>query len=368
MYPALAVLKALSDREKERVDSRLEILWVGGAGGMEADLVKREGLPFVEIPAAGLHGVGLRALPGNLARMLRGLAAARGILRQFRPQAAFFTGGFVAVPVAVAGRTPALGAPRPASLLFVPDIEPGLALKALARFADHVAVSVKESLAYFPSRSRISVTGYPTRRSLLAWNAESARKALGLSAGLPTLLVFGGSKGARSINRAVLAVLPELLAEMQVVHLSGSLDWMEVEAARAKLSPELAGRYRAFPYLHAEMGAALAAADLAVSRAGASTLGEYPLFGLPAILVPYPYAWRYQQVNARYLAERGAARVLADEALSGQLLATIRELLRDRPRLQAMRQAMRSLAQPAAADTIANLLGDLACRQGRGRT
>ncbi len=128
---------------------------------------------------------------------------------------------------------------------------------------------------------------------------------------LPILLVFGGSTGARSINRALLAVLPELLKEMQIIHVSGKLDWAEVEAARGQLSglsgeqADLAQRYRAYPYLHAEMGAALAAADLALSRAGASSLGEFPQAGLPAILVPYPYAWRYQKVNASYLAAAG---------------------------------------------------------------
>jgi UDP-N-acetylglucosamine--N-acetylmuramyl-(pentapeptide) pyrophosphoryl-undecaprenol N-acetylglucosamine transferase len=131
-------------------------------------------------------------------------------------------------------------------------------------------------------------------------------QALHLDPALPVLLVFGGSKGARSINRALLEALPGLLPEMQVLHISGNLDWPEVEAARSALSTGEAAawaeRYHAFPYLHDEMGAALAAADLVVARAGASTLGEFPALGLPAILVPYPHAWRYQKVNADYLA------------------------------------------------------------------
>jgi UDP-N-acetylglucosamine--N-acetylmuramyl-(pentapeptide) pyrophosphoryl-undecaprenol N-acetylglucosamine transferase len=115
----------------------------------------------------------------------------------------------------------------------------------------------------------------------------------------------------------------------------------------------LQSRYRAFPYLHEEMGSALAAADLALCRAGASTLGELPLFGLPAVLVPYPYAWRYQRVNADWLAERGGAVRLDDERLVEELLPTLRRLLDDPARLSDMRKHMRALARPEAATRLA---------------
>jgi UDP-N-acetylglucosamine--N-acetylmuramyl-(pentapeptide) pyrophosphoryl-undecaprenol N-acetylglucosamine transferase len=324
---------------------------------MEADLVKRAEVSFTAIPAAGVHGVGLRALPGNLGQLGRGLIAARAVLRKYQPQALFFTGGFVAFPVALAARLPGLGSPRARSLVYVPDIEPGLALRAVTRFADQIAVTTDESRAFFSRRARLAVTGYPTRPELEKWNdPKTARGVLGCDPALPTLLVFGGSKGARSINRALLPVLPEMLTDVQVIHISGQLDWAEVQAARGSLPVDLAGRYHAFAYLHDEMGAALAAADLVVARAGASTLGEFPLFGLPAILVPYPYAWRYQMGNARYLAGRGAAVILADAELSAQLLPLVRRLLNDTDGLARMRHAMRSLARPDAAGRIAALL------------
>jgi UDP-N-acetylglucosamine:LPS N-acetylglucosamine transferase len=118
--------------------------------------------------------------------------------------------------------------------------------------------------------------------------------------------------------------------------------------------------YHAFPYLHHEMGLAMAAADLAVSRAGASVLGEFPAFGLPSILIPYPHAWRYQKVNADYLANRGAA-IYMDEAKMGErLLATIREVLKDSARLETMRTAARALAKPDGAKQAAQALADLA--------
>jgi UDP-N-acetylglucosamine--N-acetylmuramyl-(pentapeptide) pyrophosphoryl-undecaprenol N-acetylglucosamine transferase len=204
------------------------------------------------------------------------------------------------------------------------------------------------------------VSGYPTRAGLQAWSFDEARKVFDLSSEFPTLLVFGGSKGARSINQAILRILPQILTDAQVIHISGHLDWPGVEIAKQSLDADMQQRYHIYPYLHAEMGAALRAANLVVSRAGASILGEYPLFGLPAILVPYPHAWRYQEVNAHYLEERGAAIVLADEDLSAQLLPTIRGLLKDSNRRDTMRQAIQGLAKPEAAHSIAHLLYDLA--------
>jgi UDP-N-acetylglucosamine--N-acetylmuramyl-(pentapeptide) pyrophosphoryl-undecaprenol N-acetylglucosamine transferase len=176
---------------------------------------------------------------------------------------------------------------------------------------------------------------------------------------LPVLLIFGGSKGARSINTTVLNNLRELLTKFEVIHLSGDLDWTLVKHNREQLPMELAARYHAMPYLH-DMGAALAAADLVVSRAGASCLGEYPLFGLPAILVPYPYAWRYQKVNADYLTGRGAAVILEDQALKHELLQTLNVLWENPNKLKAMRAAMFELSHPRAADKIASKLIELA--------
>ncbi len=359
MNPALAVLHNLNSSADP-----VETLWVGGVGGMEADLVKREGVPFEAIPAAGVHGVGLRALPRNLWKLFQGFRASRRLLKRFRPDVLFFTGGFVAVPMALAARrwtarTRPGSLQHPKSLLFVPDIEPGLALKTLARFADAIAITAEEGCAFF-QRKNVVVSGYPVRSTLTIWDVAQAQRALGLQPDLPTLLVTGGSTGARSINRALISVLPDLLAEMQVVHLTGKLDWQQVDAFRATLTAEQTARYHPFPYLHEEMGAALTAADLVISRAGASCLGEYPMFGLPAILVPYPYAWRYQRVNANYLASRGAAVVVEDAELVKKLSPLVQTLVQDAPRRGEMRKAMQALYQPQAAASIANLLRSLA--------
>ncbi len=321
------------------------MLWVGGEGGMEAELVQREGIPYRAIPAAGVHGVGLRTLPKNLVTLTRGVFEARKVLREFKPDVMFFTGGYVAVPMAVAGwNIP--------SVLYVPDIEPGLALKALAWFADKITVSTPTSSAYFSRPERIVPTGYPLRPELGKWQKKAACAELGLDAEEPVLLVFGGSKGARSINNAIMAHLPQLLLRTQIVHITGKLDHETVQNARNALGQNQAERYRVFDYVH-EMGIPLGAADLVISRAGASSLGEYPAFGLPAILVPYPYAWRYQKVNAEYLSERGAAILVKDEDLDAQLVSLVYGLLKNPKKLNEMRAAMQALAKPRAAEKIA---------------
>lgn len=346
MYPALAVLQTLTN-------STETTLWVGGQGGMEAALIQRAGIPFAAIPAAGVHGVGLRSLPRNLLQILRGVRAANRLIKEFKPDVLLFTGGYVAAPMALAAR-------KIPTLLYVPDIEPGLALKFLVRFADIIAVTAPASKAFLPETKRVEITGYPTRPELTRWDRSAALAQFDIQGKKPVLLVFGGSKGARSINRALLAHLPDLLQRCEIIHISGNLDWPEVETMQKSLAPELSSQYHAFAYLHEEMGAALAAADLVVSRAGASTLGEYPLFGLPAVLVPYPYAWRYQKVNADYLVQQGAAVLLRDEDLSARLSDVVLDIL-DRPEeLARMKQAALNLAHPDASAQIAALLRELA--------
>lgn len=345
MYPALAVHGVLTSKVTD-----VEALWVGGEGGMEESLVRRQGIPFRSIPAAGLHGVSITALPRNLLMLARGVLAARKILNNFKPDVLFFTGGYVAVPVALAGRSIP-------SLLYVPDIEPGMALKSLARFADIIAVTIDQSQKFF-NRS-VYETGYPLRPDLALWDRQTAYQHLSISGKFPVLLVSGGSKGAHSINQAVLNNLKGLLARFEIIHLCGDGDWQVVKSAREGLPIELMPRYHAMPYLH-EMGAALAAADLVVSRAGASSLGEYPLFALPAVLVPYPYAWRYQKVNADYLSRRGAAIILEDHRLNDDLLVTLNVLAENPNKLKAMRAAMFELSHPRAAEKIASALIELA--------
>jgi UDP-N-acetylglucosamine--N-acetylmuramyl-(pentapeptide) pyrophosphoryl-undecaprenol N-acetylglucosamine transferase len=188
-----------------------------------------------------------------------------------------------------------------------------------------------------------------------------------LEEGLPVLLVFGGSRGARSINQALIAVLSQLLPCCQIVHITGQLDWPTIADRGLRIAeefkaqnPNSQNRYHPYAYLHDKMVPALAAADLAVARAGASTMGEFPAVGLPSILVPYPYAGRHQAANAAYLAERGAALVLTDSNLCGQMASTVLALLDKPAELAKMSGAAAALARPDAAANIVRELQRIA--------
>ncbi len=305
-----------------------------------------------------MHGLAPWRAARNLIKLMQGWRAAYRLGRRERPAALFATGGYASVPVALAA-----WALRVPILVYLPDIEPGLAVRLIAHLAARVAVTVEDSRSYFPAH-KVVVTGYPVRDEFHEIDRAEARASLGLDS--PVLLVFGGSRGARSINRALSGVLEQVLELAQVVHVSGELDWPWVSERREALSAALKARYHVFPYLH-EMGAAMAAADLVVCRAGASALGELPFFGLPAVLVPYPYAWRYQRVNAEWLTGRGAAVYLDDGRLPDELLPTVSRLLSDRAALEEMADRMQALARSDAAARLASELWALARRDLEGR-
>ena len=320
---------------------------------MEANLVQRAGYRFTGIPSAGLHGVGIKALPGNILRLFKGLQAARRIIKEFHPDGLLLTGGYVSIPVAIAGR-------KTPNLLFVPDIEPGLAIKLVSRFASKIAVTTADSLRFFNQKSKVIVTGYPTRSELIEREQIEVRKKFNLTQDKRVVMVLGGSQGAQSMNRALYPQLPELLKRFQIIHLYGEQNREENQAESNKLPGEESSSYHPYPFLHAEdLSAAFSASDLVVSRAGAAVLGEFPLFGLPAILVPYPYAWRYQQVNADYLENHGAAIVLQDADMRSSLTNILFDLFDHPERLLKMANAMNSLSNPSAAQYIARQIEEI---------
>lgn len=342
VYPALAVLQALEG-------SYSDILWIGGEGGMEADLVKRLKLPFQAIPAAGVHGIGLRTLPGNIYKLFKGVIKSAQILKEYQPDVIFYTGGYLAAPMAVAGF-------RQRSVLYVPDIEPGFALKFIAKFANAIALTTQNSKRFFEGARNLVVTGYPLRKELTFFSKEAAKEIFNLHDRLPVLLVYGGSKGAHNINQVIKKNLALLLQQTQIIHITGSLDWEDTQRTHTDLTLKLSENYHIYPYLHEEMSAAFSCADLCVCRGGASTLGELPFFGLPAIIVPYPYAWRYQKVNAQFLVDHKAAVLLPDEEMDDRLSSEIIQLLSEPKKLDEMRSAMKSLSNPDAAQNIGKLI------------
>ncbi len=333
--------------------------------GMEVDLVRREGLPLELAQTGQVRGRPPWVVAGNGVRMAIGVWQARRWMQEFRPDVVLLTGGYVGVPVALAAR-----ACQVPICIYLPDLEPGLAVRLLARLARRVAVTAEEVVRYFP-KGKAVVTGYPVRRAVLEADRTAARQALGLDPEALALLVTGGSRGARSINLAVSGAAERILRHWQVVHITGHLDYEAVQAARGALAPELRARYHVYAYLHEEMPLALAAADLVVARAGASVLGEFPVRGLPAVLVPYPYAGQHQEVNAAFLVERGAAVKVPDARLREELPGLLERLATEPARLREMAECSRALARPEAAWAVAQCLLDLAAdspwREGNGR-
>jgi len=324
---------------------------------MEQEILADQVLNVASIPAAGLHGVGFFDIPGNLIKLTRGYFKARQLIQEFQPDVIFFTGGYLSVPVSLAaGKTP--------SVVFIPDIEPGAAINYLIRRAKVITMATEETFRFLPTHKKSIVTGYPIRSEITQWTRGKGFKALKLSSKLPVLLVFGGSKGALSINQALYPILPELLKMTQLVHLSGIDNCAEAEIVKANLPREFSQHYHVFPFLHKKMGAALASANLVVCRAGASTLGELPFFGLPAILVPYPHAWQYQRTNAEYLVKKGGAMILENHDLTSQLLPRVTNLLKDVKTLGQMQNCMSKLARPDAAKNIGEILNKVGTMKG----
>lgn len=355
IYPALSVVASLNRLGLSTED----ILWIGTRGEIEEKIVPRANLQLETIEGGAIAGVswGLRLINGS--KLMASLPKVRSIIHKFRPDVLLMTGGYVNVPVAIVSWINQIP-----SAIYLPDIEPGKAIKTLSRFAQRIACTAKASQKFFPS-GKTEVTGYPLRpemRAATKLEKEGALAKFDLQNERLTLLVFGGSRGARSINQALMASLPQLLTEIQIIHISGTLDWPNVKENARLLPPDLRLNYRTFPYLYEEMGLAFRAADLVLARAGASMLGECPAFGLPSILVPYPYAWRYQKVNADYLADRGAAIRLDDEKLAVDLIPTVLNLIQNKARLTEMSTKARSLEVPNAEDNLAKLLIDLAKR------
>ena len=357
IYPALA---AVSELEEQGLD-RDQVLWIGTRGEMEEQLIPKTGIQLETIEGGAIVGVPLRESLPNAARLTRSVGTGIRLIREFKPDVMFMTGGYMAPPIAIAAWLQ--GVPIG---IYLPDIEPGASIKFTLPMAKQIAATTDGSAAFVPAE-KLVVTGYPVRheiRAAIRLAKEEALAQFDLAPDRLTLFVFGGSRGAQNINRALMAILPELLKRYQVIHISGTLTWPEVEENLKALSDEQRRWYRPYPYLHKRMGAAFRSADLVVARAGASMLGEAPAFGLPSVLVPLTFAWRYQKVNADYLTERGAAVQLTDETIHDRLLPVVTGLLEDADRLAKMGRAARALDKPQATAHLADFIVGLK-KEGR---
>jgi UDP-N-acetylglucosamine--N-acetylmuramyl-(pentapeptide) pyrophosphoryl-undecaprenol N-acetylglucosamine transferase len=345
----LAVAEAL--RQQAGNDGPPELLYVGVPGRMDDSIVRQAGLALATVRAGPLRVGSPLAMLRGLANLAVGTVQAWRLLGRFRPDAVFATGGYASVPVGIAARCR-----RRPLLVYLPDVRPGWAVRLLSRLATRIASTTERSLSELPADKALAV-GYPVREAFWSANRDEARRRLGLPQDAKVLLVSGASQGAHSLNLAVSEQLDGLLDLCHVLHLTGAADEASAHAKRDALPEAKRARYHVFGYLE-QMADAMAAADLAVMRSGASVLGELPAVGLPAILVPGVYEGGYdQRENARFLKEQGAAFVL-ESALLDLLTDSVRELLADDTRRLAMAEAVRRLAQPDAAKRIARMLRD----------
>jgi UDP-N-acetylglucosamine--N-acetylmuramyl-(pentapeptide) pyrophosphoryl-undecaprenol N-acetylglucosamine transferase len=348
IYPALAVAQALRDREPST-----DVLFIG-SGGIESRIIPATGWPFRRIAARQLSRRISWTVPWAVCVAGVGAIQAGRYLRAFRPAAVLSTGGYAAAPVGAA-----------ATMLRIPlvlqeqNLYPGLTNRLLRRSARAVSVPHESAARFFGSKA--VVTGVPIDRARVL-NGARARglQRFGLDPARTTILVLGGSQGARTINEAMVEAAPRLTRPegVQILHQAGPAHETTVRN-RAGTSGAL--RYVVVGYIE-NVADAYACADLVVCRAGASTLAEVTACGLPCIIVPYPYAAEgHQEANARVHERAGAALVLLDRELNGERLAALLNRLRDDPAAaRAMAAASAKVGRPEAADRVAALVASAA--------
>lgn len=342
LYPGVAMAAEL----KKRVPG-ISISFAGTSAGIEAAEVPRLGYPLVLLPVRGLkRGLSLRALADNaaiLADFGKSLSMAMAFIRKEVPDVVVGTGGYVSAPLLLAAQ---LSGRK--TLIQEQNAFPGVTTRLLARMATEVHLSFEESRKFFGGKASVFVTGNPARE-FPAESRESCLDFFGLDRSLPTLLVFGGSRGARAINNAVLKLCRRLEGEVNLIWQTGALDADRVRGEIGTSTTRWIG-----PYIQ-EMGKAYGAADLVLCRAGASSLAELTNLGKPSVLIPYPYAAAdHQRHNALALVNAGAS-IMIDDSKIGEEASfdAILALLRDRDKLAQMGAAARREGHPGAAATLA---------------
>ena len=361
IYPALAIATSL------RREYQAEILFLGSDDGLEKEIVPVAGFALATIKAGKLRRyVSLETITGVM-RVPLGMFQAMSIVRKFRPDVAFTSGGYVAVPAALATRVN--GVPL---LMHQQDVPPNLSNRLAAPLAMRISVAFADSLPYFPARKTL-LLGNPVRQAMLDvrnTTPQAARAGLGLNADVPLLLVTGGSQGARHLNQVVCQALPGLLEHCQVLQISGKDLYNETRAQADSLLADrdeaLRRRYRLVPYLNEEMPLALQAADLVLCRSGASTLSELATLGKPSILVPLSPAvgGSAQKENAAMFERKRAAIVISNDDLRADILVEpIASLLASSEQLAAMAGAASAFAKPEATRDITKELVSIAKRK-----
>jgi UDP-N-acetylglucosamine--N-acetylmuramyl-(pentapeptide) pyrophosphoryl-undecaprenol N-acetylglucosamine transferase len=345
LYPGLAVAQEL-----KRWDPRARIMFIGARGGLERDIVAREGYRHFEITASGLVRRQWREQAVAVGHLLRGFGEAIRLLRRVQPQVVFGLGSYVSSSVMLAAG--ALGIPR---LIHEQNVIPGVTNRLLGHIANRVAVSFEASMTHFP-RGKAVVTGNPVRPAICRIRGRAHEPN-----GRFHLLVIGGSQGAHHLNMAMLEALRQLVDiqdNLWIVHQTGPNDLAAVQEAYTS------GGHPGVVHAYIQdMAAEYGATDLVICRAGATTIAELTVTGKAAMLVPFPYAANdHQEQNARILTVAGAAELISDQALSGTLLADrIRHYLSHPEAVADMAARCLALGRPDAATRVAHLCLEL-CR------
>ena len=352
--PGLAVAALLRDRG-------IACVWIGSHGGLEARRAPEAGIPFHAIPTGKLRRAwAWRNVPDLAINAPAGVLAARRLLRQLAPRAVFATGGFVALPVAIAARL--TGIPL---VVHEQTAVPGLANRIAARLATRVVVTFADSARLFGGAD-VALTGNPLRPELRRGTRQDAVTRFQLDPALPLVYVTGGAQGAHAINRAVGEILEPLLTHTQVIHqcgdnaATGDRAWLTER--RAALPHALARRYTLLPWVGDELAGIYAAATLVVARAGAGTVNECCQLGIPALYIPLPGTRGDEQTaNARLVGRVQGCAILPQAGMTPELLLErIRALLADPGRLKEMGERARTLAVPDAAERLVTVLLDAA--------
>jgi UDP-N-acetylglucosamine--N-acetylmuramyl-(pentapeptide) pyrophosphoryl-undecaprenol N-acetylglucosamine transferase len=337
-------------QELRRWDPRARIMFIGSRGGLERDIVAREGYRHFEITSSGLVRRQWQEQAVAVGQILQGFGEALRVLRRVQPQVILGLGSYVSGSVMLAAG--ALGIPR---LIHEQNVIPGLTNRLLGRIVNRVAVSFEASVTHFPKGKAI-VTGNPVRSAI----CQVRGRAYGAN-GRFHLLVFGGSQGAHHLNMAMLEALRQLLdiqGNLWTVHQTGPNDFVKVQKTYAD------GGYPGAVHAYIQdMAAEYGAADLVICRAGATTIAELTVTGKAAVLVPFSYATHnHQELNARTLAAVGAAELIQGQTLSGSLLAArIRHYLSHPEEVAHMADRCLALGRPDAATRVAHLCLEL-CR------
>lgn len=337
LFPGIAVAEEFLARGSEN-----EVLFVGTERGIEARMLPKLGYRLALISASGMKGLGTVKKILSAGRLLYGYSQSRRILKEFKPDLVLGVGGYASAPMVLAAR--GMGIRR---FIHEQNAAPGLTNKLLGRFVDGVFISMEEAASFFPKKIT-QMTGNPIRKEIL-WGFQERVRSLGDTF---SILVFGGSAGAKRVNSALLEALPHLQSvkhRLRITHQTG-----EKDVARVREGYQAQGFQAQVTNFIDDMSAAYGAADLVICRAGATTIAEVSACGKGCIFIPYPYAADdHQRKNAESLVKRGAGRMILEEDLTGEHLAKeILDLMEHPEKVAGMEQGARALAQLDAAQAI----------------